>query len=66
MLAIKISLTITIIAAFIAFMMILPDRKNKYSSRYEWYPITGGLAVIVALVGAVTTAILTIWQVLPS
>lgn len=65
MLAIKITLTITILSALLAAFMIIPDREGEWSRRYEWWATLGGLAVITTILGIAVTLILVVWQVIP-
>lgn len=65
MLAIKITLTITILAALLASFMIIPDREGEWSRHYEWWSTLGGLAIITTILGIAVTLILVVWQVIP-
>ena len=66
MLAIKISLTVTIIAFASAILMIGADTNGGASARFRNWTAIGGFLILVALFGVVVTALLTIWLVLPA
>lgn len=65
MLALKITLTITIITGMLSLLMVIADSDGRHSRRFKWWPTIGGLAIITTMLGIATAAIMAVWQFLP-
>lgn len=65
MLAIKISLTIMIVAGLISALMIISDSDRRWTVRYDWWPTLGGLMVLTTIFSTAASMLLAVWQVIP-